>query len=317
MRAWRLESHGEPLVLRNLPEPEPAPGSVLIEVSAAGLNFADLLIQAGRYQDRQPLPLTPGFEFSGTILATWPPTLGVSSPPGTRVVGFAKSGAFAERIAVPADQVVPLPDNVTFTEAAALPVAYGTAQLALVDKAHMRKGETLFVTGAAGGVGLAAVQLGHLMGARVIASARGPDRLAIAAAAGADHLIDSDAPGLKEALRTLGGVDVVFDTVGGPAFEAALRACRPDARMLAIGFASGDVPQIPANQLLVRNVSVIGLWWGAYIDLAPRLLNQGLASLLSRPLHPHVSNVLGFEELPQAMALLRDRKATGKVVLTR
>jgi NADPH:quinone reductase len=210
-----------------------------------------------------------------------------------------------------------LPDNLTFTEAAALPVAYGTAQLALVDKAHMRKGETLFVTGAAGGVGLAAVELGHLLGARVIASARGHDRLAIAAAAGADHLIDSDAPDLKEVLRALGGVDVVFDTVGGPAFEAALRACRPDARMLAIGFASGEVPQIPANHLLVRNVSVIGLWWGAYIELAPRLLNRGLASLLSTPLRPHVSHVLSFEELRQAMALLRDRKATGKVVLAR
>jgi NADPH2:quinone reductase len=315
MRAWRLERHGEPLVLREVEEPQPGTGEVLVQVATAGLNFADLLIQEGRYQDRHVLPFTPGFEFAGTVLAT---AAGAPAP-GTRVVGFTKHGAFAERIGVPSTQLVPLPSHVSDAEAAAMPVAYGTAQLALADKARLCPGETLFVTGSAGGVGLASVELASRMGARIIASARGPERLAVADGAGAHHLIDSDAPGLKEALRALGGVDVVFDTVGGPAFDAAMRACKPDARMLIVGFASGEVPQIPANQLLVRNVSVIGLWWGGYISAAPGLLRDGLAALLAYPqdtaLRPHVSHLLGFDELPGGMALLRERRATGKVVL--
>jgi len=319
MRAWRLERHGTAPILRALPEPVPGPGEVLVQVATAGLNFADLLIQEGRYQDRHPLPFTPGFEFAGTVIAC--PT-GAGSPgpaPGTRVMGFARYGAFAERIIVPPAHLVLRPDHVGDVDAAALPVAYGTAQLALSDKARLQEGETVFVTGSAGGVGLAAVELANRMGARVIASARGAQRLAVAEAAGARHLIDSDKANLKDVLRALGGVDVVFDTVGGVAFEAALRACNQDARMLAVGFASGEVPQIPANQLLVRNVTVIGLWWGGYIGPAPGLLRDGLAALLAIPqeraLPSHVSNVVAFDELPRGLELLRDRKAMGKVVL--
>lgn len=317
MWAWRLEDHGKPPVLRDIAEPVPGPGEALVEVATAGLNFADLLIQEGRYQARHALPFTPGFEFAGRVLAA----SSAAMAPGCRVMGFASHGAFAERIVVPSTHLVPLPPHVSDIEAAALPVAYGTARLGLADKARLAPGETLFVTGSAGGVGLAAVELGHRIGARIIASARGGDRLAVAGAAGAHHLLDSDASGLTETLRALGGVDVVFDTVGGPAFDAALRACRPDARMLAIGFASGEVPQIPANQLLVRNVTVIGLWWGGYVVPSPGLLRDGLTALLAYPpqtaLRPHVSNVLAFDQLPQGMDLLRQRKATGKVVLAR
>ena len=184
---------------------------------------------------------------------------------------------------------------------------------------RIKPGETLLVTGAAGGVGLTAVEIGKLLGARVIASARGAARLAIAREAGADVVIDSDAPGLKEALRAEGGVDVVYDVVGGPAFDAALRACKPEGRLLTIGFASGEVPQVPANLLLVKNLTVSGFWYGGYETHAPQLVADSMAQLLrwraEGLIRPHVSHVLPFEAFPEGLALLRDRKATGKVVI--
>jgi NADPH2:quinone reductase len=212
----------------------------------------------------------------------------------------------------------------SFEEAAGFPIAYGTSHLALDWKAALQPGETLFVTGAAGGVGLTAVEIGKLMGARVIASARGKDRLKVAKTAGADVLLDSDDPslqgaGLKDRLRAEGGVDVVYDVVGGPAFDAALRACNPDGRLLAIGFAAGEVPQVPANQLLVRNLSVIGFWYGGYQDHAPDRIRQSMATLLDWRarglLHPHAGQVLPFEDFIEGLDLLRSRRATGKVVI--
>jgi NADPH2:quinone reductase len=204
-------------------------------------------------------------------------------------------------------------------EGAGFPIAYGTSHLALTHKAALQPGETLFVTGAAGGVGLTAVEIGKRLGARVIASARGADRLAVAQAAGADVLIDSEAPDLKDRLRSEGGVDVVYDAVGGPAFDAALRACKPAGRLLVIGFASGEVPQVPANLLLVKNLSVIGFWYGGYQTHAPGVVSDSLAQLLAwraeGTLHPHVSQVLPFDALPEGLELLRSRRATGKVVL--
>jgi NADPH2:quinone reductase len=207
-----------------------------------------------------------------------------------------------------------------FDHAASFQIAYGTSHLALAEKAHLQPGETLFVTGAAGGVGLTAVEIGHLMGARVIAQVRGPEKAAIARTAGADVVIDHDPTDLKTTLRDLGGVDVVYDTVGGPNFEAALRATHPGGRMLAIGFAGGEVPKVPLNQLLVRNVSVIGLWWGGYLSFAPKVLTGSLATLLhwyaEGRLHPHVSQTLPLDRLPEGLDALRSRRATGKVVLT-
>jgi NADPH2:quinone reductase len=206
-----------------------------------------------------------------------------------------------------------------FDEAAGFPIAYGTSHMALTAKARLLAGETLFVTGAAGGVGLTAVEIGKRLGARVIASARGKDRLAVAKAAGADHLIDSEAPGLKDALRALGGVDVVFDAVGGAAFDEALRASKPDGRLLAIGFASGQVPQVAANLLLVKNLTVIGFWYGGYQAHAPQAVAASMAELLhwraEGSLHPHVGQVLPFAALPEGLDLLRTRRATGKVVI--
>lgn len=321
MQAWRVtQLNGEP-GLQDIPCPPPGPGEALVRVAAAGLNFADLLMLQGRYQSRPALPFTPGLELAGTVIALGPGTTGPA--PGSRVAAYAGLGAFAECAVLPVARLLPLPDAMPFPVAAGFQIAYGTAHLALSHLAALRPGETLFVTGAAGGVGLTAVEIGRLIGARVIASVRGAEKAEIARAAGAETVIDSDAhpggQGLKEALRVLGGLDVTYDTVGGPAFDAAMRATRPGGRMLAIGFAGGDVPHVPLNQLLVRNITVAGLWWGAYADFAPQVLTDSLAQLIrwweAGKLSPHVSHVLPFAALPQGLDLLRSRSATGKVVL--
>ena len=317
MKAWIVETLGQPPRLTRLPRPEPSSGQALLRLGAAGLNFADLLMAEGRYQDRPALPFVPGLELAGTVEALGPGTEG--PPAGARVAAFVPNGAFADYACVPVDRLLTLPDAMPFAHAAAFQIAYGTAHLALVHKAALAPGETLFVTGAAGGVGLTAVEIGHLMGARVIAQVRGAEKAALVRAAGADAVIEADHPNLKQALRDLGGVDVVFDTVGGPGFDAALRATRPGGRMLAIGFAGGEVPKVALNQLLVRNVSVIGLWWGGYLAFAPEVLTASLATLLGwygeGRLHPHISAELPFERLLDGFQMIRDRRATGKLVL--
>jgi NADPH2:quinone reductase len=272
----------------------------------------------GRYQERPPLPFTLGLEVAGTVEALGPAAEG--PPPGTRVALFAPQGGLAEWGVFPAASLVPIPDAMPFDHAAAFLVAYGTSHVALAHRARLQPGETLLVTGAAGGVGLTAVEIGKHMGARVIACARGPERLAVAAAAGADHLIDSDTADLKAAVRGLGGADVVYDAVGGDLFDAALRATNPEGRLIPIGFAGGSVPQIPANLLLVKNLTVIGLYWGAYRTFRPAVLSSSLATLLAwyaaGALRPHVSHRIPLERADEALALLRDRKSTGKVVVT-
>lgn len=317
MRAWQINELGAVPDLAHLPEPVPKAGEIVVRVQAAGLNFADLLAMQGRYQVKTPIPYVPGMEFAGVVEALGPDIAG--PPPGARVLGTCTTGALAERIVVPAARVSTLPDSMAMTEAAGFPIAYGTSHLALGWKARLQPDETLFVTGAAGGVGLTAVEIGKRLGARVIASARGPDRLAVARAAGADVLIDSEAPDLKDRLRAEGGVDVVYDAVGGPAFDAALRACKPDGRLLAIGFASGEVPQVPANLLLVKNLTVSGFWYGGYQDHRPDIVAASMDQLLhwwaEGGLHPHIGEVLPFEDLPQGLELLRTRRATGKVVI--
>ncbi len=322
MRAWTIAALGGAPAVSVLPRPIPAKGEVLVRVAAAGLNFADLLMIDGQYQVRPPFPYIPGMEFAGTIEDLGPET--VAPLVGTRVLGVAGTGSLAEWVCLPVTRLSTLPDAMTFDEAAGFPIAYGTSHLALAWKAALKPGETLFVTGAAGGVGLTAVEIGKRLGARVIASARGADRLKVAQAAGADVLIDSDdpalqGPGLKDRLRDAGGVDVLYDVVGGPAFDAALRACNPDGRILAIGFASGQVPQVPANQLLVRNLTVSGFWYGGYQTHAPARVADSMATLLrwwaDGLLHPHVGQVLPFAALPEGLDLLRTRRATGKVVI--
>ena len=317
MRAWQIDAFDSAPRIVALQPLVPSQGEALVQVQSVGLNFADLLMLQGKYQVRPPFPYVPGMEFSGIVLALGPDTPGPA--PGSRVLGVCGSGALSEQVCLRADRLSTLPDGMTFDDAAGFPIAYGTSHLALTWKANLQPGETLFVTGAAGGVGLTAVEIGKRLGAKVIASARGAARLAVARAAGADVLIDSDDAGLKDRLRAEGGVDVVFDAVGGPGFDAALRACKPDGRLLAIGFASGDVPQVPANQLLVRNLSVIGFWYGGYQTHAPAIVAASMATLLrwqsEGHLPPHIGDVLPFEAFPEGLELLRTRRATCKVVV--
>jgi NADPH2:quinone reductase len=256
-------------------------------------------------------------EVAGDVLGIGPGVAGVA--PGMRVAAFPGHGGLAERAVVPAARCVPLPDGMDFVTGAAFQVAYGTSHLALTEAARLRTGETLLVLGAAGGVGLTAVEIGALLGARVIAVARGTEKLAVAEAAGAHHLIDSEAGDLRAAVKALGGADVVYDPVGGELFMEALRATRPGGRLLAIGFASGEVPQVPANLLLVKNLSVIGFYWGGYLAFAPdrfaRSLTEVLGWLASGRLKPHVSHVLPLAQAAEGLELLRARRSTGKVVI--
>ena len=319
MRRWQVSEIGGAPQLVGAARPEPGPGQVLVRVEAVGLNFADLLMRDGTYQVRPALPYVPGMEMAGTVEATG---LGVTGlPVGARVLAYLGLGALAEWVVVAADRLLPLPEAMPFDHAAAFPIAYGTSHLALDHKARLQPGERLLVLGAAGGVGLTAVEIGARMGAKVIACARGADKLAVARAAGASTLIDSETPDLKAAFKALGGVDVVYDTIGGEMGEAALSALRPEGRFLAIGFAGGTPPQIRSNHLLVKNISVIGLWWGGYLSFAPQVLDASLRQLLAwyaeGGLRPHVSHALPFDRLPEALNLLAARKSTGKVVIMR
>lgn len=317
MRALQVVEAGKPPVFQTVDAGSPASGQVSVAVKACALNFADLLMIDGKYQERPPLPFTLGLELSGVVQAVGD---GVTDlPAGTRVAVYAGHGGLAETAIVDAARCLPIPDDMDHATAAAFQIAYGTSHLALSHRARLQPGETLLVLGAAGGVGLTAVEIGKHMGARVIASARGADRLEVARAAGADILIDSDAPDLRGTLKSLGGVDVVYDAVGGPAFMEALRAARPEGRLLTIGFAGGEVPQVPANLLLVKNLSVIGLYWGGYLAFAPQILMDSLRTLIDWHgkgwIKPHISHRLPFDRAYDALQLLRDRKATGKVVI--
>jgi len=317
LRAFQVTEIGQPPRLVDHPAPRPGPGEVQIAVAACGLNFADLLMIEGRYQETPPAPFTLGMELCGTVTALGPGTDGPA--PGSRVIAFAGQGGLAETACVPAALCRPVPDAMPSEIAAGFQVAYGTSHLALDRRARLRAGETLVVLGAAGGVGLTAVEIGKRMGAQVVAVARGASKLDIARQAGADHLVDAEAD-LAAELRALGGADVVYDAVGGAAFSACLRAMRREGRMLAIGFASGEVPQVPANHLLVKNVDVIGVYWGGYLAFAPQVLMDSLDTLMTwyaeGGLSPHVSHVLPLDRADEALALLRDRRSTGKVVVT-
>jgi NADPH2:quinone reductase len=322
MRAYRLVSAGEDPAFAEIPIPDPGPGEALVRIAACGLNFADLLMIEGKYQDRPEPPFTMGMELAGTVERLGPGARDTKIVPGTRVAVFAGRGGLAEWGTFPLDRCVPIPDAMPFMDAAGFQIAYGTSHVALDHRAHLQPGERLLVLGAAGGVGLTAVEIGKRMGAIVIAVARGTDKLAVARAAGADHLIDSEnlAPGgLRDAVRALGGADVVYDPVGGEMFTESLRATNPDGRILTMGFASGSVPPIPANHLLVKNISVIGVYWGGYLKFRPEVLTRSMATLFGwyaqGGLHPHIGHALPFEQTSEGLELLRNRKATGKVVI--
>ncbi|WP_127104569.1 NADPH:quinone oxidoreductase family protein [Pararhodobacter zhoushanensis] len=318
MRAYVLASTDTPPALTDLPIPQPAAGEIRLRIRACGLNFADLLMAKGTYQETPPTPFVMGMEVAGTVDALGEGVTGFTI--GQRVAGFAGKGGLAEYGCFPVERCLPLPDSMPFDQAAGFMVAYGTSHVALVHRARLMAGETLLVLGAAGGVGLTAVEIGAKLGAKVVAVARGPEKLKVAEAAGATVLIDSEGADLKAAFKALGGVDVVYDAVGEPAASAALRALRPQGRYVVIGFAGGGVPQFPANILLVKNIDVIGLYWGGYSVFAPNVITQSLADLIAMyakgDLHPHVSHALPLERTAEAMELMRTRASTGKVVVT-
>lgn len=308
------------LALAELPDPLPGVGQVRIAVAAAGVNFADSLMIAGRYQERPALPFVPGLEVAGRIDAVGPGVEGLAT--GQRVLAAMDGGAFAEKALAQAGDVVPLPDGVDDVTAAGFAIAYGTAIGALDWRAGLKAGERLLVHGAAGGVGLTSVEVGRAMGAEVVATARGEEKLALARRHGAAQAIDSDTPELAARLKELSGgqgFDVVLDPVGGAVFDASLRAIAWGGRILLVGFASGRVPQIPANILLVKNASAIGFYWGSYRRRDPARLRRSFATLFGwlaeGRLHPHVSHVLPLDRTAEAIGLLLDRKSTGKVVV--
>ena len=317
MRAFQVTSFDQPAKIEELPDPVPAAGEVLLNIAACGLNFADLLMAKGSYQDTPTPPFTLGMEVCGTVIALGPDVDGPAI--GTRVAVFGGQGGMAEKGVFPAALCRPVPDTMDDATAAGFMVAYGTSHLALTRRAQLQKGETLLVLGAAGGVGLTAVEVGKAMGATVIAVARGADKLAIAKSAGADFLIDSATQDIKAEVKALGGADVVYDPVGGDPFKAALGACNREARVIVIGFASGDVPQIPANIILVKNITVIGFYWGGYLKFNAPALTDSLAELMAwhaqGRLRPHVSHQIPLARAADALALLRSRKSTGKVVV--
>jgi len=317
MRAFQVTDHQTPPTLVERPEPQPAAGEVVLKIEACGLNFADLLMAKGTYQDTPAPPFTLGMEVCGTVVGQG---ANVTSPPmGARVAVFGGQGGLADTGVFPAHLCREVPDTMEAAQAAGFQVAYGTSHLALTRRAKLCAGETLLVLGAAGGVGLTAVEIGKAMGARVIAVARGDAKRDIAKAAGADHTLDAG-DDIAAAVNALGGADVVYDPVGGDLFKQALRATNREGRIVVIGFASGDLPDIRPNHLLVKNIDVLGFYWGGYLQFNPAALTDSMGELLEwyslGLLRPHVSHILPLAQAADALDLLRQRKSTGKVVVT-
>jgi NADPH2:quinone reductase len=322
MKAILCEQWGGPETLRlaDIAVPQPGPGQVRIRIAAAGVNFPDVLIIQKKYQMQPTLPFVPGAEIAGTIDAVGDGVQGFA--PGMAVAALCGTGGFAEACVVDAALCVPLPPGVPMELAASLVLAWGTSWHALRDRAALAAGETLLVLGAAGGVGLAAVQIGKAIGARVIAAAGSAAKCALCAAHGADATIDYESEDLREALkRATGGkgVDVVFDPVGGRFTETAFRAIAWRGRHLVIGFAAGDVPALPLNLPLLKGASLVGVFWGEFAKREPQRNAEGLRELLgwiaSGKLRPLVSRRYALAHAPQALADMAARRITGKVVV--
>jgi NADPH:quinone reductase len=320
MRAVLCREFGPPssLAFGEAPAPRPGPGEVLIRVEAAAVNFPDTLIIQGRYQARPPFPFAPGGEVAGSVAALGP---GVAGPaPGTRVLAMTGHGGFAELAVAPEGNVVALPDAIDAATGAALSYAYGTVLHALRDRARLRPGETVLVLGAGGGAGLAALQVARLMGARVIAAAS-PAKHAACRAAGAEAVIDYTAEGWREALKPLApeGVEVIFDTVGGPYAEPALRSIAWGGRYLVVGFAAGDIPRLPFNLALLKGCDILGVFYGNAVKRDPAgnraLMAQLFDWIAAGALRPAIAETWPLERAPEALQALLDRRVTGKIVL--
>jgi NADPH2:quinone reductase len=322
MRAVRCHELTGPSGLRvdDVPEPTPGPGEVLIDVRAAGVNFPDLLLSLGKYQLKPDTPFVPGGEAAGVVRAIGPGVTSVSV--GDRVAATLFHGAFAERVVAPEQAAVQLPSSVGFETGAATLITYGTTLHALVDRAQLRAGETLLVLGASGGVGLAAVELGKLLGARVVAAASTDEKVAFCKKHGADDGICYTRENLKERTNVLtggAGADVVYDPVGGSYAEAALRAMAWQGRYLVIGFATGEIPKIPLNIVLLKGCQIIGVFWGSFAmrEMARSRANADriFGWVAEGKLSPHVDAVLPFARASEALERLSRRDVQGKLVL--
>lgn len=319
MRALTVKKAGDRPELRSCPIPEPGPGQVRLRVTATALNFADLLMIRGTYQETPPFPLVPGLEVAGVADALGD---GVEGPAiGTRVAAETGHGGLAEFALVDANRTLALPDTMSDDVGAAFQIAYGTSHLALIRRARLISGERLVVLGAAGGVGLTAVEIGKAVGADVVAVARGAERLNIAQAAGADLLIDSDVePDLRGRLKDIGPVHVVYDAVGGLQGEDAMRALVPEGRHLLIGFASGDVPKLKPNHMMVKNIEAIGVYWGGYRKFQSDAMRDSLTTLFdwhARGLiRPHIGARFTLDNAQDALDALASRQVTGKIIVT-
>jgi NADPH2:quinone reductase len=308
------------LELQDLADLVPGPGQVAVDVRAAGVNFPDVLTVQGKYQVKPPLPFTPGNEFAGVVRALGEGVSGVKV--GDSVIGFTQTGAFAEQALAPAAALMPMPPGMDFETAAAITLTYGTSHHAVVDRGQLKAGETMLVLGAAGGVGLAAIEIGKALGARVIAAASSAEKLEVCREHGADVLINYTSEDLREALKaaTAGrGPDVIYDPVGGPYSEPALRSIAYRGRHLVIGFAAGDIPKLPWNLMLLKSASVVGVFWGDFARREPQAnlaaMREMLGWMAEGKLKPLVSKRYALAETPRALNDMAERKVTGKVVI--
>ena len=322
MKALLCTRHGTPddLELAEVVDPSAGPGEAVVRVEAAALNFFDTLIIAGKYQYKPDMPFSPAAEFAGTVESLGTGAKGVAV--GDRVLGYMIYGAARERVAISTERLVKLPDALDFDRAAGLCVTYGTSLYALKDRAQLKKGETLAVLGASGGVRIAAVEIGRLMGARVIACASSQEKLAFARQHGADDGIDYAKEDLKEALRKLTdgrGADVIYDPVGGAYAEAALRSIAWEGRFLVVGFAAGDIPKLPLNLVLLKNCDVRGVFWGSFIDRDKAGHRANTAQLLDwaaqGKLSSHVHAVYPLADAKAALKAIAARQVMGKIIL--
>jgi NADPH2:quinone reductase len=308
------------LVLSDLPEPTPGPGEAVVRIKAAALNFFDTLIIAGKYQHKPPFPFSPAAEFAGVVEQIGPGVTGVA--PGDRVMGNIGWGAAREAVAVPAQALVKVPDQLDFDRASGLTVTYGTTLYALRERAALKSGETLAVLGASGGTGLAAIEIGKIMGARVIACASSDDKLAFAREHGADETVNYAREDLRAALKLIGGehgIDAVYDPVGGPYAEPAVRSLAWEGRYLVVGFAAGEIPKLPLNLVLLKSCDIRGVLWGSWVRREPAaqhaLMSEIVRWCADGKLSAHVHAVYPLADIAAALKAIADRKVMGKIVI--
>jgi len=323
VKAVLCKAYGPPesLVVEEIESPSPGAGEVVISVKAASVNFPDVLIIQNKYQFKPSLPFSPGSEVAGVLKAVGEGVSGFT--PGDRVMAFTTYGAFAEEVRTEARRILTIPDGMTFTQAAAFGLTYATSDFALRDRGALKPDETLLVLGAAGGVGIAAIEIGKAIGARVIACASSADKLAVCRAHGADETIDYAAEDLRERIKALTaghGPDVVYDPVGGPYTEPALRSIAWRGRLLVVGFAAGDIPRIPLNLTLLKGCSIVGVYWGEFSRREPQRFAESMRQLArwfaDGKLKPHISSFFPLDRAADALTLMAERKVKGKVVLT-